>query len=123
MVKLEAMNTYYVYILASRNHKYLSVKATTDLKHGVKHHRRRISRGLGKKNIYQKMVYVESFDSLTAAVGREREIRDWTQTRQRQLITQRNPTWKPISIRGYLARGEARADRSNPGRGQAWDPV
>lgn len=116
--KLSAMNTYYVYMLASRNHKYLSVKATTDLKHGVKHHRRRISRSLGRKNVYQKVVYVESFDSLTGAIGREREIRDWSETRQRQLVTQRNPTWKPISIRAYLARGEAKAERSPAGRRQ-----
>lgn len=100
------MNTYYVYILSSRDHRHLSVKATADLKHGVRHHRRAISRRLAKKKIYQKLVHVETFNGLTAAVGREREIREWSRPRLMLLVSRSNPTWKPISVRSYLARRE-----------------
>jgi len=100
------MTTCYVYILASRNHRHLSVRATRDLKHGVRHHRRLISRRLSRKNVYQKLVHLETFDGLTSAVAREREIRSWPRMRLVQLITRRNPAWKPISIGGFLAKAK-----------------
>lgn len=98
------MNTYYVYVLASRNHRYLSVRSTADLKFGIRHHRRAISRKLGRKNVYQKLVHLEAFDGLTNAIDREREINSWSSARLRHLVTRRNPTWKPLSISRYLAR-------------------
>lgn len=98
------MNTCYVYILASKDHKYLSVKAVPDLRHGVRQHRMRINRRLGKKRVYQKVVHVERFAGLTGAVARERELEGWSRARLMHLVSKANPTWKPISIRSYLAR-------------------
>ena len=98
------MNTYYLYVLASRDNRYLSFKVTADLRHGVRHHRRRISKRLGLNNVYQKLVYVERFDGLTGAVARERELSDWTRPRLVHLIASKNPTFKAISIRWYLSR-------------------
>lgn len=82
----------------------MSIKATADLKHGVRHHRQRVSERLGRRNVYQKLVHVETFDGLSAAVAREREIASWSRARQSRLITRCNPTWKSISIREYLSR-------------------
>lgn len=98
------MNIYYVFVLTSRNHRYLSVRATADLKFGVRHHRRAICRKLGKKKVYQKLVHLETFDSLAAAVSRERELKSWREPQLRQLISRRNPAWKPLSISAFLAR-------------------
>lgn len=98
------MNVYYVFILASRNHRYLSVRATADLKFGVRLHRRAISRKLGRKKVYQKLIYLETFNSLAAAIGRERELKSWKEPQLRQQISRRNPSWKPLSISAYLAR-------------------
>ena len=98
------MNIYYVYVLASRHHRYVSVRVTADLKYGVRHHRRAISRKLGRRKVYQKLVYVEAFNGLTAAVERERQITGWSSARLRQLVSGRNPAWKPISISRYLSR-------------------
>lgn len=98
------MNIYYVFVLASRNHRHLSVRATADLKFGVRHHRRAIYRKLGRKKVYQKLVYLETFDSLAAAVGRERELNGWPDPQLRRLIFRRNRSWKPLSISAYLAR-------------------
>lgn len=106
---LSHMNTCYLYVLASRDHRHISFKVTTDLRHGVRHHRRRIARKLGRKKVYQKLVYVERFDGLSRAVAREREISDWTRSRLMYLVSRKNPTWKPISIRWYL--GLFSADR------------
>lgn len=98
------MNTYYVYVLSSRDHRHLSVRSTADLKFGVRHHRRGISRKLGRRNVYQKLVYVETFDGLTNAIGRAREINAWDPARLRLMVSRRNPTWRPVSISKYLAR-------------------
>ncbi|MEX0942325.1 MAG: hypothetical protein WD002_07240 [Pseudomonadales bacterium] len=98
------MNICYVYILASKDHKHLSVKAVPDLRHGVRQHRMRISRRLGKKRVYQKVVRVEKFAGLTGAVARERELEGWSRVRLIHLVSKTNPTWKPISIRAYLGR-------------------
>lgn len=104
---LRAMNTCYVYILASRDHRHIAVRATADLKYGVRHHRRAISRRLARKNVYQKVVHVERFDGLPAAVGRERQMREWTRARLMHFVSKRNPCWKAISLRRYLARRRA----------------
>ena len=110
------MNTYYVYVLASRSHRYVSVRVTADLKYGVRHHRRAISRKLGRRKVYQKLVYVEAFNGLTAAVDRERQITGWTPVRLRELISGRNPAWKPISISRYLSRRRhGKTRRTSPG--------
>lgn len=98
------MNTCYVYILASRNNRHLCVRATADLKHGVRHQRLNIARQLGRKNVFQKVVHVETFEGLSPAVERERQLKGWSRTRLRDLVSRRNPTWKPVSIRRFLAR-------------------
>lgn len=111
---LHAMKIYYVYILSSRHHKHLSVRAVADLKHGVRHHRRAVSRRLAKKNVYQKLVYIEKFSSLSAAVGREREMRHWPRARLAELVTKCNPAWKAISVRYYLQRRAATLSSQTP---------
>lgn len=103
------MATYFVYVLASRGHRHLSVRATADLKFGIRHHRRAISRKLARRNVYQKLVYIETLNGLTNAVGREREMRSWSSARLRRLVNRRNPTWKPLSIRKFLERRRRRA--------------
>lgn len=100
------MNTCYVYILCSRNDRHLSVRATPDLRHAVRYHRRRIARQLGRRRVHQKLVLIESFNGLTAAVARQKEIESMSRARLLRLIAQRNPTWKSLSISGYLDRQE-----------------
>ena len=103
---LRLMNTCYVYILSSRDHRHLSIRATADLRHGIRHHRRRLAQQTGRKKLYQKMVFVESFAGISSAVERSRELEGMTRSQLFRLINRRNPTWRALSVSGYLARRE-----------------
>lgn len=100
------MNTCYVYILCSRNHRHLSIRATADLRHGIRHHRRRIAGRLGRKKVIQKVLLIESFSGISAAVERQKELETYSTAQLTRLISQRNPTWKSLSVSAYLARQE-----------------
>ncbi|HKI73091.1 MAG TPA: hypothetical protein VJ998_00490 [Pseudomonadales bacterium] len=104
------MNICYVYILSSRDHRDFSIRATTDLKHGIRYHRRRVNRRAGRRKVYQKLVHVEEFPGLTAAVEREREIREWPRAQLMHFVSRNNPGWAAISIRAYLASRARSAD-------------
>ncbi|XOV88204.1 MAG: hypothetical protein ACFHX7_25140 [Pseudomonadota bacterium] len=107
------MNTCYVFVLSSRRQQHLVVRSTPDLKHGIRLERRRLARRLARKRVYQKLVYLEAYAGLSAAVEREIELRNWSVARIRRLVQRVNPLWKPVSISGYLARsGGVRAVES-----------
>ncbi len=103
------MNTYYCYVLSSRNNRHLSVKATADLRHGIRFHRMRISKRLGRRHVYQKLVWVQTFAGLTAAVERERELNRWSPGQLAHLIRKSNPSLRAISVSGVVDRVRQRS--------------
>lgn len=78
---------------------------TTDLRLGVGNHRLRTAHRLSKKRVYQKLVRVEVYADLNAAVGRERYLKRLPRRSLELIITADNPTWAPISINA-LIRGD-----------------
>ncbi len=105
---LVCMNTCYVYVLCSRDHRHVSVRVTADLRHGVRSERRHIARKLGRKRVYQKVVLIESYSGRSAAVERAREMQCLTRSQFYRFVSKRNPMWRALSVSGYLERRQRR---------------
>ena len=92
------MDTFYIYVLASRHHKYISVGVGVELQKEVRNHRERINRKLKRKRVWQKLVYVEAVRGVDEAVARERQISKFNRTQLERLIESVNPGWDSISL-------------------------
>jgi len=92
------MDTFYIYVLASRHHKYISVGVAAELQNEVRSHRERINRKLNRKRVWQKLVYVEAVRGVDEAVARQRQISKFNRTQLERLIESVNPGWDSISL-------------------------
>lgn len=92
------MKFYYLYILSSRHHRYLSIGVTGDLGRGVQRHRERVNRMRKRRRVWQKLVYVEAISDLEEAVDRELELRRLNRAGLVQLVESVNPGWDSISL-------------------------
>jgi putative endonuclease len=44
-----------------------------------------------------RLVYFETFTTVTAAIAREKTLKGWLRVRKLELIVSTNPTWKDLS--------------------------
>lgn len=98
-----AMDTYYVYILASRHHRHLSVDVTANLSIGVRERRELTNRRLHKRRVLQKLVYVEAVQGMEEAIDRRQQLHRLPRRDIARVVESVNPAWDSISI-GELAK-------------------
>lgn len=91
------MKTYYVFVLASRRHRHISIDVCVELGQGVRTMRTRVNLRLGKRRVLQKLVYVEAVRGINEAITRERRCR---RCREASLID----SWQPLILAGILFR-------------------
>ena len=101
----EPMSHYYLYILSSRHHRYLSIGVTADLVEGVRAQRALVNRRVGRRQVWQKLVYVESIRSVEEAVEREIRLKRATRRQLHRLIESVNPGWDSISLNQLVSAG------------------
>jgi putative endonuclease len=87
----------YVYIMAS-SFKKLYVGVTTGLAVRVRQHKDHLDPEChtARYNI-NKLVYFETFTTVTAAIAREKQLKGWLRIRKLELIISTNPTWLDLS--------------------------
>ena len=102
------MANYYLFILSSRHHRHLSIGVTPDLVTGISNQRIMVSLRLRKKRVLQKLVYIETIDSVDDAVEREIKLKRAPRTRINRLVESVNPGWDSISVRELVAAGFSR---------------
>jgi len=90
------MNTYYVYILASKRNGTLYVGMTNNLIKRVYEHKNNIIEGFTKKYHVHTLVYYEETSSVNAAIEREKQIKKWDRAWKIRLIEKDNPFWKDL---------------------------
>jgi putative endonuclease len=83
----------YVYILASRPYGTLYVGVTNDLVRRVHEHRKGLAEGFTKRYGVKCLVYYEAFDSIEAAIHREKSLKRWARDWKIELIERDNPQW------------------------------
>ena len=102
------MDIYYIYILASRHHNYISITVTAELEDAIRIHRNRINHRLGRSQVFQKLVYVEAVRGAETALGRQRQLRKFSFEKIAQLIELVNPCWEGISLSALSKSGYSR---------------
>lgn len=89
--------TIYVYIL-SNGFRKLYIGVTSNLERRIHDHKGKLhpSSHTAKYNLSQ-LVYFERFQSITAAINREKQLKGWLRVRKLELIISTNPAWRDLS--------------------------
>jgi len=89
------MKKYYVYILSSKN-KTLYIGFTDILVRRIYEHKLGLIDGFTKKYNVNQLVYYESHPTLTNAVKREKQLKNWHRQWKINLIESVNKDWKDL---------------------------
>jgi putative endonuclease len=90
------MNSYYVYLLASKS-RVLYVGVTNDIHRRVLEHKSKLNPGFTSKYNVNRLVYLEETSDILAALEREKEIKAWRREKKVALIEADNPKWEDLS--------------------------
>ncbi|WP_323738139.1 GIY-YIG nuclease family protein [Candidatus Trichorickettsia mobilis] len=90
------MKTYWVYILCSKRNGTLYVGVTSDIARRIYEHKQKLLEGFTHKYSVDKLVYVELFQNVNAAIHREKCIKRWKRVWKLKLINNQNPEWKDL---------------------------
>lgn len=82
-----------VYILASRFHGTLYIGVTSDLNARMARHTQGVIDGFTKRYGVKMLVYYEMFETMPAAIAREKQLKRWNRVWKIRLIEQMNPGW------------------------------
>ena len=85
-----------VYILASKRNGTLYIGVSSNLRKRVWQHRNHLIEGFTKKYEVNRLVYYEVFDNPTAAIEREKRLKEWRRTWKIHLIEKQNPNWDDL---------------------------
>jgi putative endonuclease len=88
--------SFWVYILASQPGGTLYVGVTNDLVRRTYEHRSGIVSGFTKRYDIKQLVYYEQYDSIQAALQREKNIKHWPREWKIDLIVSLNPNWRDL---------------------------
>jgi putative endonuclease len=87
------MKSFYVYILCSSKNGTLYIGVTNDLNRRIQIHKKRLIPGFTQQYGVECLVYYEIFESITAAIRREKQLKKWNRQWKIQLIEKVNPGW------------------------------
>jgi putative endonuclease len=90
------MNSYYVYILASKKNGTLYVGVTNNLVKRVYEHKNNMVKGFTQKYGVHKLVYFEQTEDIKIAIEQEKKIKKWNRDWKIRLIKKTNPEWKDM---------------------------
>ncbi len=90
------MNTYFVYILASRRNGTLYIGVTNNLQRRVYEHKMELIEGFTKKYKVKILVYFEETNNIYSALEREKQLKKWNRRWKIRLIEENNPNWKDL---------------------------
>jgi putative endonuclease len=90
------MNTYYVYILASKRNGTLYIGVTNDLIKRIFEHKNDLIEGFTKKYKVHRLVYYEQTEDIRSAIQREKRLKKWNRQWKIKLIEKINPDWKDL---------------------------
>ena len=88
----------FVYILTNRTNDVLYIGVTNNLTRRLYEHKNHLVEGFSKRYNLNKLVFIETSNSMLDAIRREKQLKAWRRSWKRDLITQQNPHWKDLSI-------------------------
>jgi len=87
----------YVYFLTNNYNNVLYLGVTNNIIRRIAEHKAKINPGFTYKYNCDKLVYYETFTSITAAIAREKQLKNWKREWKNKLINDSNPEWKDLS--------------------------
>lgn len=91
----------YVYILATTGRSVLYVGVTNDLRRRMYEHRNELHDGFTRKYHVHHLVYFETYEHVTDAICREKQIKGYRRQKKERLIDESNPEWNDLSAEWY----------------------
>ena len=88
----------FVYILTNQTNDVLYIGVTNNLTRRLYEHKNHLIEGFSKRYNLNKLVFIETSNSMIDAIRREKQLKAWRRSWKRDLITQQNPHWKDLSI-------------------------
>ena len=85
-----------VYILASRRRGTLYVGVTSNLAKRVWEHKQDVTAGFTQRYGVHELVWYERHDEMSAAIQREKALKEWRRQWKLNLIEGTNPTWRDL---------------------------
>ncbi len=92
------MNTYFVYIMASKRNGTLYIGVTNNLIKRVYEHKNNIVEGFTKKYSVHKLVYYEETPDIYSAIEREKRLKKWNRRWKIELIEKFNRNWEDLYV-------------------------
>jgi putative endonuclease len=90
------MRRFYVYILASRMRGTLYIGVTNSLSRRITEHKAGKGGSFSKRYGTHRLVYVETFESVSVAIQREKTLKRWPRTWKIRTIEKDNPGWRDL---------------------------
>ena len=90
------MSDYWVYLLTNKPRSTLYVGVTNDLVRRVFEHREGTVKGFTARHGLKMLIYFERYDSPSAAIQREKNIKHWSRLWKLQLVESLNPKWRDL---------------------------
>ena len=106
------MKNYYVYIMAN-NYATLYTGVTNDLVRRAYEHKHKLVPGFTSKYNLTRLVWYEAGSDISAAIGREKQIKGWLRAKKVALIESVNPNWEDLSAEWF---GDEIGERRDPSR-------
>jgi putative endonuclease len=89
---------YFVYMMASKNHRTLYIGVTNDLDGRVRQHRAaEDGEAFTARYHCVLLVYFEAFDCIEWAIAREKQLKGWRREKKDALVARMNPRWEDLS--------------------------
>ena len=84
---------YYVYILTNKTNSVIYIGVTNDLHRRLCEHKSESIEGFTQKYHVHKLVHLEEYSEINAAITREKQLKGWTRAKKNRLIETKNPDW------------------------------
>jgi putative endonuclease len=103
-------HTYFVYIIASRS-RTIYIGITRDLRRRVWEHQAGTFPGFTRTYRCHRLVWFETYFTVTRAIDREKQLKRWSRTKKINLIEQENELWEDLSEEWPQTAGPSTASR------------
>lgn len=98
---MKNVHQYYVYLLASKIRGTLYIGMTNDLQRRVYEHKTGIQKGFTQKYGVSRLVYFETYQYVSEAIEREKNMKKWKRAWKIELIEKENKPWKDLAKDWY----------------------
>jgi len=88
---------YFVYILTNKHNTVFYVGVTNNLERRVFEHKHHLIKSFTNRYNIEKLIYFEACAEITAAIAREKQLKNWHRAWKLNLVRAVNPTFSDLA--------------------------